>query len=90
MRDESIPTFEKVIVEGRPAVPVCIFGDPAYPLFPVLMKEFPNGGKNEEKQFFGYCLSSSGIAIKYAFDGLKERFGCLRRHMNINLKELPV
>ena len=30
LRDERISNCEKVIVEGRPAAPICILGDPAY------------------------------------------------------------
>ena len=31
IRNGSIPRFEKVIVEGELAVPICLLGDPAYP-----------------------------------------------------------
>ena len=43
--DGTIPKCERIIVEGEPAVPVCILGDPAYPLPPFLMKVFSKGGK---------------------------------------------
>ena len=39
-RDGTIPKYQRTIVEGEPAVPVCILGDLAYPLLPFLMKEF--------------------------------------------------
>ena len=80
---------QKIIVKGEPAVPVCIFGDPPYPLLPFLMKEFLKGGKNSSKRIFDQRLSLARMLIKCALGWLKARFGCLRREMDINLKELP-
>ena len=50
-RDGTIPKCERIIVEGEPAVPVCILGDPAYPLLPRLIKEFSKQGKNSNGVF---------------------------------------
>ena len=88
-RDKTIPKYEIIIVEGEPAVPVCILGDPACPLLLFLMKEFSKGGKSSSKRFFGQCLSSARMVIECAFGRLKARFVCLRREMDINLKDLP-
>ena len=89
LRDGSIPKCERIIVEGEPEVPVRILGDPAYPLLPFLMKEFSKGGNNSRERFFGQRLSSARMVIECAFGRLKARFGCLRREMDINLKDLP-
>ena len=53
LRNGTIPQCRKVIVDGQPEVPICILGDPAYPLIPYLMKEFANGGKDQRENFFG-------------------------------------
>ena len=53
------------------------------------MKEFMNGGKNQAEAFFGFCLSSFKTIIECGFERIKARFGCLRREMDINVKELP-
>ena len=49
-----MPDCSEIIVEEKTPVPICILGDPAYPLLPYIMKEFVSGGKNEKEQFFGY------------------------------------
>ena len=46
-------------------------------------------GKNYSERVFGQRLSSARLVIEWAFEQLKTRFGCLRREMAINLKELP-
>ena len=53
------------------------------------MKEFANGGRTPEEQFFGYRLSSASMVIECVFGCLKARFGCLRRDMDINIGYLP-
>ena len=77
-----------VNINGEPKVLVCLLGDPAYPSITLIMKEFINGGKSLEEQFFGYCLSSPRMVIECAFGRLKPRFGCLRRDMDINIDDL--
>ena len=52
------------------------------------MKEFANGGKGESKEFFGFCLSLAQMVIECTFDALKARSDCLRREMDINIREL--
>ena len=70
-RDGTMPKSKRIIVEGKPAVPVCILGDLAYPLLPFLMKEFSKEGKNSSKRFSGQRLSTARMVIKCAFGRLK-------------------
>ena len=88
-RDGTIPKCERIIVEGEPAVPVCILGDPGFLSPPFLMKEFLKEGKNSSERFFSQSLFSARMVIECAFEQLKAWFGCLRREMNRSLKELP-
>ncbi|XP_046862569.1 protein ALP1-like [Xenia sp. Carnegie-2017] len=80
---------QKQIVDDEMPVPVCILGDPAYPLLPFLMKEFPGGGNSLQQQYFGWRLSSARMVIECAFGRLKGRFGILKREMDINTEDLP-
>ena len=89
LRNGSIPSLPKVIVPNTDPVPICVLGDPAYPLLPYVMKEYPGGGSTSEEQFFGWRLCSARMVIECAFGRLKGRFGALRREMDINLNNLP-
>ena len=53
------------------------------------MREFAEGGKDAQEQFFGYRFSSARMVVECAFGRLKARFGCLRREMDVNLDDLP-
>ena len=53
LRDKVIQPCPKVIVDGKDPVQICILGEPAYPLLPHVMKEFPNGGSTPKEQFLG-------------------------------------
>ena len=89
VREGKIPKCARRIIYGEDPVPVCILGDPAYPLLPFLMKEFPGGGNTVYEQFFGYRLSSARMVIECSFGRLKARFGGLKREMDIKLIYLP-
>ena len=53
------------------------------------MKEYSNGGSNQQEQYYGMTLCQSRMVIECAFGRLKARFGALKRHMDTNLNELP-
>ena len=88
LRNGAIPPLYKQLTPDSEPVPVCILGDPAYPLLPYLMKEFPASGNTVQEQFFGYKLSSARMTIECSFGRLKGRFGALRREMDINVQDL--
>ena len=71
LRSEEVTNIPKMIVEGEKEVPVCIIGDPAYPLLPYLMKEFPSGGTTALEQFFSYRLSSARMPLNVHLENLR-------------------
>eukprot|EP00794_Sanderia_malayensis_P019764 gene19764-biopygen16412 len=90
LSDGTIPNCKRKIVLSEDAVPICILGDPAYPLLPYLMKEFAKGGSTDPKQFFGKRLSSARMVVECAFGRLKARFGKLKvKILELRRKQLP-
>jgi hypothetical protein len=83
LRDGTIPSCPRVVVENEDPVPICILGDPAYPLLPFLMKD------ENEILFWIQTFLCYRMVIECAFGRLKARFGCLRREMDINIDDLP-
>ena len=62
------------IVSDEDPILIFILGDPAYPL---LLKEYANGGSTSQEQYFGYKLCSARNVIEYAFGRLKAHFSAL-------------
>ena len=79
IQNGSILRCEKVIVEGEPAVPIYLLGDPAYSLLLCLMKELANRGKDESEESLVFAYSRPHgnrvhiWSIKSSFWLLKER-----------------
>ena len=66
LREERLPMCYREILLGHEKIPVTLFGDPAYPLLPYFMKEFPNTQTNEEV-IFNNMLRSARNPIECAF-----------------------
>jgi hypothetical protein len=89
LRTGEIPPCPRRITEDSEPIPIFLLGDPAYPLLPYLMKEYPGGGGNQQEQYFGYRLCSARNVIECSFERLKAHWARLRRCMDINIQDLP-
>ena len=88
LMDGTIPRSPRTVVQNEDPVPICILGDPANPLLPYLMKEFPKGGNTPSEQFFGYRLPSARMAAECAFGRLKARCGILQKPIDLSMMNI--
>ena len=88
LKEEKIPIFFKELLSGYDKVPVTLLGDPAYPLLPYCMKEYPHARTNEEV-IFNNMLRSARNPIECAFGRLKARWQILNKRIDMGLVFVP-
>ncbi|KAJ8018382.1 Protein ANTAGONIST OF LIKE HETEROCHROMATIN PROTEIN 1 [Holothuria leucospilota] len=67
-----------------------IFGDPAYPLLPWLMKGFSGTGRlTESQKLFNYRLSRARVVVENAFGRLISGWRSLMKSNDTNIESLP-
>jgi hypothetical protein len=74
---------------GNTDVPLCILGDPAYPLMDWLMKPYPGMGLDDERTHYNYRQSRARMCIENAFGRLKGRWRCLRTDIENHITLVP-
>ena len=65
LREENLPMMYKRLLPGDDKVPVCLLGDPTYPLLPYCMKEYSSPRDNAEV-IFNNMLRSARNTIERA------------------------
>ena len=88
LREERLPMCYRETLPGHEKIPVTLVGDPAYPLLPYYIKEFPNTRTNEEV-IFNNMLRSVRNPIECAFGRLKARWQILNKRNDMGLNFIP-
>lgn len=86
-QNELLPPGEKV-VDGFP-IGYFLVGDPAYPLLPWLMKNFPGRNLIPEEDIFNYRMNLARFRVEHAFGRLKGRFRILQKRCDIHHTFMP-
>ena len=60
MQGEEIPRWPRRLVYDEDPIQVFILGDSAYPLLPYVMKEYANGGSNQQELYLDTSCAMLG------------------------------
>ena len=88
LREQKMPMVYQEIFVGYDKVPPILLGDPAYPLLPFCMKEYPSPQSNEEV-IFNNMLRSARNPIECAFGRLKAQWQILNKRIDMQLTSVP-
>ncbi|CAM2110865.1 unnamed protein product [Caretta caretta] len=79
---------DQKITVGDVEMPICILGDPAYPLMPWLMKPY-TGSLDSSQELFNYRLSKCRMVVECAFGRLKARWRSLLTRLDLSETNIP-
>ena len=85
---KKLPSHFQELVPGFAPVPPILLGDPAYPLLPNIIKEYPSCS-NQKEITFNNALRSTRNQIECAFGRLKARWRILNRAVDVETDFAP-
>ena len=67
--------------------PLCLYGDPAYPLNVHLQAPFPTRGITHEMEAYNKAMSAVRVSVEWMFGNITKYFSFIdfKRHMKVNL-----
>ena len=85
-----VPDCAKTLTTNSQKVPLCILGDPAYPLLPWVMKAFADNGRlTRQQKTFNYRLCRTRVVVEHTYGRLKGRWRCLLKQLDIDVSNVP-
>ena len=90
MADSDLLNTLEIHLYAPDATPLCIYGDPAYPLRLYLQTGFKGGVLSPREQIFNSRMSAVRVSVEWSFGDIIKNFAFLDFKKNLKISLSPV